>query len=153
MCCCGKPTVNGELGYRWNNLSSSPGIHPVNAPDLSAGDILLHDEPGRCGGIDSHCHHYRLVHKSGSTYLLVRHGAGDERFRLSCTQALLDGLVAMDSSLRYWAFNAIYHARSDAEREARNNEALRWRKAAAEKRIRTRKTRGENTVKVWIESE
>jgi len=27
-----KPTINGELGYRWNNPNAEPMIHPVNAP-------------------------------------------------------------------------------------------------------------------------
>ncbi len=151
MCCCGKPTINGEVGYRWNDPHSQPGVYPVNAPGLDAADILLHDEPGRCGGLDSHSYHYRLVRQYGSTFLLVRHGGGDERFRLSCTNVLLDGLAEMDSTLRYWTFNAIYHAGSDAQKKARENEAARWRQAAAEKRIRTRKARGATTIKVWIE--
>jgi hypothetical protein len=150
MCCCGKPTINGEIGYRWNDPNSPPGIHSVNAPELDANDTLLYDEPGRCGGLDSHAYHYRLVRHSSSTFLLVRHGGGDERFRFSCTEALLAGFAAMDTSVRYWTFNAIYHACSDARQRAQENEAIRWRKAAAEKRIRTRKTRGEDTVKVWI---
>ena len=44
-------------------------------------------------------------------------------------------------------------AHADAKREGREGEAARWRKAAAEKRIRTRKVRGENLVKVWIEGD
>lgn len=151
MCCCEKPTINGEVGYRWNDPNSQPGVYPVNAPGLDATDVLLYDEPGRCGGLDSHSYHYRLVRRHGSKLMLVRHGGGDERFRLSCTDALLGGLAAMDSTLRYWIFNAIYHARSDAQQKARDNEAMRWRQAAAENRIRTRKVRGENTVNVWIE--
>jgi hypothetical protein len=83
MCCCGKPTINGELGYRWNNPNAEPMIHPVNAPDVSEGETILYDEPGRCGGIDSHSFHYRVTKLHGSLFLLVRHGAGDERIRLS----------------------------------------------------------------------
>ena len=150
MCCCGKPTVNGEVGYRWNDPTAAPGVYPINAPELGDGDIQLYDEPGRCGGLDSHCHHYRLVRSHGMVCLLVRHGGGDERFRLSHTNSLLDAFAAMDPTARYWMFNTIYHARSDAARESREREAMRWRTAAAEKRIRTRKNRGANTVKVWI---
>lgn len=152
MCCCGKPTLNGETGYRWN-CDDPPGIRPLAPPQLDEGDTLLYDEPGRCGGLDSHCHHYRLVQHYGWTFLLVRHGGGDERFRLSCTKALLDGFAAMTSTVRYWTFNSIFHARSDARCQARENESVRWRKAAAAKRIRTRKVRGSNAIKVWIEPE
>ena len=147
MCCCRMPNVNGQLGYRWNDPTAAPGVHPMNAPEPDKLDILLHDEPGPAAGLDSHSHHYRLVRRDGTVLLLVRHGGGDERFRLSCTGSLLDAFAVMDSTARYWMFNAIYHAHSDAARESREKETMRWRTAAAEKRIRTRKKRGENAVK------
>jgi hypothetical protein len=151
MCCCEKPTVNGEVGYRWNDPNAPPSVYPVKPPELKEDETLLYDEPGRCGGLDSHSFHYRLVSRFSSVYLVVRHGGGDERFRLSSTTTLLETLTAMGSTARYWVFNALYHAHSYAKREGREGEAMRWRQAAAEKRIRTRKNRGENTVKVWIE--
>jgi hypothetical protein len=150
MCCCVKTNVNGEVGYRWNAPTAAPGVHPVNAPELADDDMLLYDEPGRCGGLDSHSYHYRLVRSHSSVCLLVRHGGGDERFRLSCTNSLLDALKVMGTTVRYWMFNTIYHARSDAGRESREREAMHWRTAAAEKRIRTRRKPGESTVRVWI---
>lgn len=151
MCCCGKPTVNGELGYRWNNPNGAPSVRPVNPPQLTESDRLLYDEPGRCGGLDSHCHHYCVVSSRGSLWLLVRHGGGDERFRLSVSGTLIEPLAALDSNGRYWMLNAIYHAQSDAARKASNEEMMRWRTAAYQKRIRVRKQRGGNMVKVWIE--
>ena len=75
MCCCGTPVVNGELGYKWNS-TDKPGVRPVDPPSLKDNDQLLRDEPGRCGGLDSHCHHYRLVKSYGSLILLVRHVGG-----------------------------------------------------------------------------
>jgi hypothetical protein len=63
MCCCGTPVVNGEPGYKWQ-FNDTPGVRPVNAPSLNDNDQLLRDEPGRCGGLDSHSHHYRLVKSS-----------------------------------------------------------------------------------------
>ena len=152
MCCCGKPTVNGELGYRWNDPKALPSVRPLNAPELREHDNLLYDEPGRCGGLDSHSFHYRLVNRYGSLFLLVRHGGGDEQFRLTSTATLVATLAAMDSTSRYWLFNALYHAHADGKREGREGESSRWLKAAAENRIRTRKVRGEDAVKVWIEA-
>jgi len=151
MCCCDKPTINGELGYKWNDPNAPAGIYPVNPPTLAEGDKLLYDEPGRCGGQDSHCHHYRVVTRSGSLFLLVRHGGGDESIRLSNGKVLLYGLELLDRA-RYWTLNAIFHAQSNAKQEARELEASRWRKAAAEKRIKTRKQRNSDSVKVWIAS-
>lgn len=46
MCCCGKPTINGETGYRWNDPNSTPGVYPVNPPDVQEGETILYDEPG-----------------------------------------------------------------------------------------------------------
>lgn len=148
MCMCGRPTINGEFGYKWN--SDKAGIYPVNPPTLSDADRLLADEPGRCGGADSHCHHYRLVKGySGTIWLLVKHGGGDERVRLS--GPIADTLLALDSTGRYWMLNTIYHAYSHGKREGSGEVDSTWRKAAAEKRIKTRKQRGGDGVKVWIE--
>ena len=150
MCCCDKPTVNGELGYKWNDPQARAGVYPVNPPALADNDVLLRDLPGRCGGQDSHSHHYCLVKSGASLNLLVRHGGGDERIRLSgpVTNFILQSLNSTDC---YWLLNAIHHAQSNAARDARDKEALRWRMAAADKRIRTRKLPARGTVKVWIE--
>lgn len=145
---CGKPTINGETGYRWNNEQTS--VRPVNPPTLWDGDVMLADEPGRCGGLDSHCHHYRLVKAHGSLSLLVRHGGGDERVRLS--GPIGETLLGLDSSPRYWLMNAIYHAYEDGKSIATTKTATTWRQAAAEKRIKTRKQRGGSGIKVWIEA-
>lgn len=147
MCCCGKPVINGETGYKWQP-NDAPSIRLVNPPELQDGDQLLLDLPGRCGGLDSHSHHYRVVKRIG-WLLLVRHGGGDEAVRLS--GPLERALKTVSETDLYWLLNAIYHAYSDGKHEARSTTAETWRKAAAEKRIKTRKQRGSNGVKVWIE--
>lgn len=145
MCFCGTPTVNGQ-----------PSKDPfrVNPPDVKDSEIIHFDEPGRCGGIDSHAYHFRVVLTSLGGHwadLLVRHGGGDERVRISNARAVIQALEAMDSNGRYWLLHAIYHASSDARRSARDLEAQSWRQAAAEKRIKVRKVRGQNTVRVTVE--
>jgi hypothetical protein len=147
MCCCGTPVVNGESGYKWSS-TDKPGVRPVDPPSLNDNDQLLRDEPGRCGGLDSHSHHYCLVKSYGSLVLLVRHGGGDERLHLSGPLATV--LDHLDSTDCYWALNAIYHAYSDGKRSGSETTANYWRKAAVEKRIKTRKERGSNNVRVWI---
>ncbi len=152
MCCCGKPTRNGEQGYRWNNPDGPTSIYPVNPPELQDGDVLLHDEVGRCGGLDSHSFHYRVVRpRNGGLDLLVRHGGGNERIRLSGAKMFVVVLASLDSTNRYWVLNTLYHAQSDAAREARGREAERWRTAAAQKRIKVRRQRGTGSVRVSIE--
>jgi hypothetical protein len=147
MCCCGQPNVNGQPGYRWQP-DDPPSIRGISAPELAKGETLLYDEPGRCGGVDSHCHHYRVAKKYGTLYLLVRHGGGDDRFRL--TTNAVAAFDAMDSNARYWTLNAIFHAHWDGWQEGAEITRSRWTKAAAEKRIKTRKTK--SGVKVWVES-
>lgn len=149
MCCCESPNINGTLGYKWQP-SDKPMIRAAHAPTLKDGDTLLYDEPGRCGGIDSHSFHYRVVKNFGLS-LLVRHGGGEERIGLGYHDAVLSILSTLDSNGRYWLLNEIYHVVERASREARENESGKWRRAAAEKRIKTRKLRGRNVSKVWIE--
>lgn len=114
MCCCDTPTVNGEVGYKWNNPSGQASVYPVNPPKLADGDTLVRDLPGRCGGQDSHSYHYCLVRSAGSLNLLVRHGGGDERIRLS--GPIGNTLATLNSTECYWILNAIFHAQSDSAR-------------------------------------
>jgi len=144
MCFCDQPTVNGQPGAFERYL---------NPPDLDEHDSLIFDEPGRCGGIDSHSYHFCVVKaRFGNVDLLVRHGAGDERIRISNPNPVITSLEALDSNGRYWILHALFHAQSDAKRAGRDQECAAWRKAAAEKRIRVRKVRGQNAVKVQIVS-
>lgn len=147
MCCCGKPVVNGQPGYKWN-YNDNPSVRPVDPPVLNDNEQLLRDEPGRCGGLDSHSHHYRLAKSSGSLILLVRHGAGDERLHLS--GPLESVFAGLDSTDCYWVLNAIQKAYSEGKRSGSEKTDATWRRAAAEKRIKTRKERGGNNVRVWI---
>lgn len=151
MCCCDKPNINGEFGYKWQP-DHAPSIRPVDPPTLSEYDTLLYDEPGRCGGTDSHCRHYRVVvSPGGSLELLVQHGGGKEFIYLANSPALKPILAALDTHARYWLLNSIAHAYSRGMDEGVQSTGALWRKAAAEKRIRTRKLPKSNQVKVWIE--
>jgi hypothetical protein len=150
MCCCASPNVNGTMGYQWQP-NDRPSVRRVNAPETDRN--VLYDEPGRCGGQDSHCHHYRVVGAAtGVSFpaLLVRHGGGDVEVRLSNGKAVLAALAQLDSNGRYWLLNALYHAHADALRLGGATEAARWRQAAAEKRIKVRKVRGQSAVRVSI---
>ena len=150
MCCCGKPTKNGETGaYSWDGKTFM--TRQPDPPDIKEGDTILFDEPGRCGGTDSHCHHVRLVRSSGCVDLLVRHGGGDERIRsVSHSPTFVPMLEGLSSDARYWFLLAIHHAASKASSEARQAESQRWAAAFIDKRIKRRKRGG--SVSVWVES-
>ena len=125
-------------------------VHPPAPPELANGDILFADEPGRCGrGIDSHSYHFRLVENRGQCFLLVKHGGGTERVRFGWRKTLGE-FATTPSEDRYWVFQAAYHAVSEASRAAAAEVEDRWRQAAADKRIKTRKMPGRDTVKVTL---
>lgn len=149
MCCCNTPTVNGEFGYKWQP-NDEPSIRQPHPPLLKDGDTVLYDEPGRCGGIDSHCHHFTLIKDGiGRIYLLYMHGSGDGRILLHCyKETLAKSLAALDSTGRYWVLRSLYEAHHDGASDARIIEADRWANAFVEKRIGKRKRRG--VVSVFV---
>lgn len=150
MCCCGQPIINGQPGYKWQP-NDRPSIRPVYPPALEEGETLLYDEPGRCGGIDAHCHHYRVVKSYSSIYLLAQHGGGRESIRLSTTKHFLDMLEKLDTHSRYWLLHTVAYAHRAGRDSGMEQIEGKWRRAAAEKRIKTRKLRGGDGVKVWID--
>jgi hypothetical protein len=151
MCCCGKPTINGEPNaYSWDGKTFL--THTVNPPELSEADSLLFDEPGRCGAVDSHCHHFRLVKNGCLFFLLVQHCGGIERIQLaSWNDHLSATLLTMDTNTRYWLIHSIYRTANKVERETINNHTSRWANAFVDKRIKKQKRNG--TVRVWIDNE
>lgn len=149
MCCCGQPNVNGQPGYRWHP-DNAPSVRPVDPPVLVFGEELIFDEPGRCGGVDAHSHHFRVVTRNGSHWLYVRHGVGDEAIRLVNGRAVERALLALDSHARYWLLHAVYSAAADARLGAAERTTRTWRKAAAEGRIKVRKLRGRDARVVTL---
>lgn len=148
MCCCGQPTINGQPGYSWDGKSLS--TRPTNPPDLTERQELIYDEPGRCGGLDCHSHHFRVVKDGWGYSILVRHGGGDETIELgSVGKLLLPSLELLDSNARYWLLHTIHSVEKAENRRTLSKNNAFWNKAAAEKRIKTRKVK--NGIKVWVE--
>lgn len=156
MCMCshkyGKPNINGQPGYSWNG---EDGVHPVHSPELEDGDELVYDEPGRCGGVDAHSHHFRLVKRYGQYAVVFCHGGGVGRFVVphykGAANQLIDLLAAMDSNMRYWMMHAMYHVYSEGGRAAREDERAVWVSAAVEKRIKLRRRKGIVRVEIGVE--
>ena len=118
MCCCDKPTINGQPGYKWQP-NDAPITRGVNPPDLAEGEALLYDEPGRCGGSDSHSYHFRVTTERARVYLLVRHGGGDERMEFGWGKYHARPAFILGSNGRYWLLCAAYHGMKKAVRDAR----------------------------------
>ena len=149
MCCCGKPTTNGTPGvYSWDGKNFS--TRAAQPPTLALDDILAWDGPGRCGGIDSHSHHFCLVRaRHGRVCLLVRHGGGDERIELSGWP--LESFMNVPEPSQYWMMHAVYYAQHSARRAGEDTQAQYWRRAAVDRRIKVRKVRGQNLARVTVD--
>lgn len=141
MCCCDKPNVNGEPGaYSWDGKTFM--TRPPNQPTLAEGDVLIYDLPGRCGGMDSHCHGLRMVKDYGNYALLVRHGGGEQRHDLGRDKLMVSALESMDDNARYWFLIRFHHVTDKAVRDAVERANGYWEKAVLEKRVKVSKRRG-----------
>ena len=147
MCCCGKPTINGEMGYRWQP-NDAPTIRQPHLPELREGDVLLYEEPGRCGGLDCHSHDFRVVKRSANYQLLCTSGLGLTTVRLF--RLMIPALEPMESNARYWMLYALYTAHVDAAHDAMEMERRMWQAALAENRVKVNR-RSKRGVRIEIE--
>lgn len=136
MCCCKTPNINGKPGYSWDGKNTF--TREVDPPEIQPGDGILYDLPGRCGGLDSHCLHFRVVKEEfGGAALLARHGGRVERYRLRDRPGL-EALAQLSDDGRYWILQMFYMAMRDAANKARQDKQNEWTAAALEKRIKLR---------------
>lgn len=133
-------------------------LRPSNAPALAEDDTIVFDEPGRIirrkpeGNYDVDCrsHWFRLVKNFGGWFLLVRHGAGDERIRLGyrMDDTLLE-LLPSDARYRLlWQIMETYH---DGVAHGTSATESQYRLAFVDGRLKKRKVK--DGFKVWIEPE
>lgn len=152
MCFHNKPVRNDEeRGYNAEFL----------APALEDGDKIIFDECGRCspqmngkGGTDYHSHHFRLVEPQyGPFELLVKHGGGQERITLGYDYTRIRELIESlpSSDARYLMLHALYNLHRDTQRKTKDTVDAEWRKAAIDKKIKTRRLPARGFTKVWIE--
>lgn len=156
MCCCAKPNRNGQPGYSWDGKSI--GVSRIDPPDPVPNSTILYDEPGRCKPmlngkpyrIDHHSHHYQVIKDDiGRIHAFVKHGGGMVEFGNTYNMEKLAALMApMDSDARFIMLMSLESWARHAAEEAERKERGRWQRAAAQKRIKTRKMR--DGVKVWI---
>lgn len=129
------------------------GADSWRAPALAEGDTLIYDECGRV--LDKTCyrsHYFRLVLDRCSTpFLLVRHGAGDERLKLGWSKRIIDALAGVDSDSRYFLLHTLYARTKDAATGARDDTAMEYKRAFVDGRLKKRKQRRTGLYKVWIE--
>lgn len=121
------------------------------APKVPEGDAILIEEPGRV--LDNICYRaycFRVSKGGLGDYMLrVRHGGGDEAWKLDYCKRTVTVLQALDSDGRFILLHSLMRAHQETRRVTAERVEANWRQAAAEKRIKTRKVKG--GVKVWVE--
>lgn len=156
MCMCDKPNINGQKTYKWMK-SHSKSIYPLNPPETFIDDVILFDEPGRCGGTDSHAFHFIVIERMGSLLLLVKHGGGEDSIRIGSTRGnhrrgIREALEnATDSNARYWLMQTLYHTVQDERRLSTEAERSIWSKAAREDRLKIRSRQGQKYAEILPE--
>jgi hypothetical protein len=141
-----------EFGHAWSAAALAPdnwGRDDWRAPSVPEGETVLFAEPGRVLRNTCFRSHYFAVTRGeyGRATLRVHHGGGEEAFHLSYDGSTERTLALLDSDARYlllWQFMELYG-------NGCRDEGNRWLCAAAEKRIRVRKVRGQNLAHVSIE--
>ena len=129
------------------------------APAVPEGEILLHDEPGRVLDQGSHrvcysAYHYRLTQagKGGRLMLRVKHGGGEECQDIGYPNPQnLAAFAALDSDARFILFHMLRTASDDGAKRAAARVRQEYAQAFTDGRLRKRKERGANRVRVWIE--
>ncbi len=143
-----------------NDLAERPpgnwAADPLRAPSLIEGDSLLHDVCGRIlDKTDFRSHYFRVVlARFGGAFLLVKHGGGQERIQIDYNSIRAARLLAQFNSADelYLMLHMLYSVHSKAYRAAAENTASIYRQAFASGKLKKRKQRGVDGVKVWLES-
>lgn len=149
------PHVTDAQNYAWRERE-------WRRPPVNEGEEVLIEEPGRVlppmsgEGLGTCCRsHYFLVvkpGKHGSPVLRVRHGGGDQQWRLSWdSERVIKGVQALDSDTRFRFLWMLMDAHNDSERNAEARTSHEYRQAFVDGRLKKRKKRGSNDVRVWIE--
>jgi hypothetical protein len=131
------------------------GANPLRQPAEGELDTVLFSEHGRIiGKIDYRSHWYKLVKpKYGEMALLVKHGGGEERLPLGhCNGdaiARICGILSPDD--RYLLLSSFLHIDHESRSKSRRETAAEYQKAFADGKLKKRKVRGADAVKVWIE--
>lgn len=148
-----------------NEAERNWGAEPWRAPDLAEGDAIMYSECGRIieagthghgrNGIDYRSHYFRVV--SGTNghgcFLLVKHGAGQERIKLDYNaQRAAQFFEPLGSNERYLLMHMLFSVSREARTVAQAETATTYRKAFIDGRLKKRKARGQSTIKVWIEA-
>jgi hypothetical protein len=150
-----------------NNLETREernyGAEPWRAPDLAEGDTLLYSECGRIikahtyghgsNGVDYRSHYFRVVKNGSYCYLLVKHGAGRERIQIDYSaQRAAQFFDHLDTNESYLLMHMLFSLYKQTRRDAEAATAATYKSAFISGKLKKRKARGQDSVKVWIDN-
>ena len=136
------------------------GAEAWRQPVPAKGDTVLFSEHGRImpgsgdgsiagRGVDCRSHSFKVVRaRFGGTYLLVRHGGGDERIEISYDhKRVMLMFEPLDSDARYWLMHTLLSLYHDTKRAAEQETGQKYAQAFAEGRLKKRRKAG----RAWVE--
>jgi len=131
----------------------------MNFPQLnnftdSPDQIVVFEQKGRViNGTDFSSFTLKIVKDFNSYVLKVSHGGGTEKFHLFFDryEPVIQALKTMDADTSFLTVFAFYDLCKSNFEKGFNVAESTYQRAAAEGRLKTRKVRGENRVKVWVE--
>lgn len=124
----------------------------ISSATHSGNNILLEERGRIIGEVDYNCYTLKLVRDMGFHHLYVTHGAGEEKISLiHVKEQVIKNILNMEPDTRFLTLFAFYDiAKSEFQKGFCRAETI-YQRAAAEGRLKTRKVRGENRVRVWVE--
>ena len=137
-----------------------PVTNDFRAPPVKVeeGEQLFFDEPGRvyynadlsCD-VDMGSFYFRVIRREfGGVILRCKSGLGVTEIRLGINDRVIVALSSMDSHSRFIMLMEMRDLHNRAVEVTTNTVETTWQRAAAEGRIKTRKVRGENKVRVTM---
>lgn len=129
---------------------SNWGAEPWRQPTELEGETVYFSECGRVmNRTDYRSHWFKLVRgKFGFVFLLVKHGGGEERFKLTYNTKAAEALATLDSDARYLLLHMFFSVWRNTRSDARKETASKYSMAFVEGRLKKRKKQGRYIVSI-----
>ena len=133
-------------------MNDNWGADPRRKPSIGEDEQELFSECGRSlNNTDYRSHWFVMTENHGQVQILVKHGAGEERFHLgfkSMLKQFVDAAASMDSDTRYLTFHTLFRVHSEARYSAITDTSRKYAQAFVDGRLKKRKRN--NQVRVEI---
>lgn len=124
----------------------------ISSVTHSGNNVLLEEKGRVIGEVDYNCYTLKLVRDMGFYHLYVTHGAGEEKISLiHVKEQVIKNILNMEPDTRFLTLFAFYDIAKSEFQKGFNKAEITYQRAAAEGRLKTRKVRGKNRVRVWVE--